>query len=52
MIFKPIPFLSGLIGLVVATNTTNGVVVSALILVPISTYTKLGGSYFKLGKAI
>jgi hypothetical protein len=52
MISKLVPFLSGLIGLVMAKNTTNGVVASALLLVPISTYMKLGGSYLKLGKAI
>lgn len=46
MTSKLIPPLSGLTSLVVATScTTNGVVVDVLLLVPISTNTKLGGSY-------
>jgi hypothetical protein len=50
MISKHVPPLSGLIGLVIGC-TTNGVT-RTLLLVPISTYTKLGGSYLKSGKTI
>jgi hypothetical protein len=44
MIFKHVPPLSGLIGL-------DGVA-RILLLVPISTYTKLEGSYLKSRKAV
>jgi hypothetical protein len=52
MILKPIPPLSGLIGLVMAIGYTTNGVVGTLILDPISIDTKLGGLYLKLGKAI
>jgi hypothetical protein len=49
MIFKPAPPFSGLINLVMVTScTTYGV----LLLVPISTDTKLGGLYLKSRKTI
>ncbi len=50
MISKLVPPLKGLIGLV--TSCTIDGVAEILLLVSISTYTKLGGSYLKLGKAI
>jgi hypothetical protein len=50
MISKLVPPLSGLIGLVIGC-TIDGVV-GILLFVIISTYTKLGGSYLKLGKTI
>jgi hypothetical protein len=50
MILKLVPPLSGLTGLV--TNCTIDSVVGTLLLVPISTHTKLGGSYLKLRKTI
>jgi hypothetical protein len=52
MISKNVPPLNRLISLVVATDHTMDGVVGALLLVPISTYTKIGGSYFKSWKAI
>jgi hypothetical protein len=48
MILKLVPPLSGLTGLV--TSCTIDGVVGILLLVPISTYTKFGGSYLKSGK--
>jgi hypothetical protein len=50
MISKSVPPFSGLTSLVTCW-TTNGVA-KILLLVPISTNTKLGGSYLKLGKAV
>jgi hypothetical protein len=50
MISKLIPPSSGLTGLVIGC-TIDGVV-GTLLLVPISTYTKLGGLYLKLGKTV
>jgi len=50
MIYKPIPPLSGLISLV--TSCTIDGIARTLLLVPISTNTKLGGSYLKLGKVV
>ncbi len=51
MMSKPIPLLSGLTSLVVAIGCIiDNVVVGALLLVSISTYTKLGGSYLNQGK--
>ncbi len=47
MISKLVPPFSGLTGLVTSC-TINGVAI-ILLLVPISTNTKLGGSYLKLG---
>jgi hypothetical protein len=52
MIYKHVLPLSGLIGLVVGTSCTTYGVVSVLLLVPNSTYTKLSGSYGKLGKVV
>jgi hypothetical protein len=52
MISKLVPPLNGLIGLVMATRCTIDGVVGVLLLVPISTHTKLGGSYLKSRKAI
>jgi hypothetical protein len=51
MIFKPIPRISGLIGLVVAISCTIDGVVGVL-LVPISTNMKLGGLYLKSRKVV
>ncbi len=51
-ISKHVPPLSGLIGLILATSCTTNVVVSILLLVLISTYTKLRGLYLKLGKVV
>jgi hypothetical protein len=48
MISKHVPPLSGLIGLVIG-YTTNGIT-GTMLLVPISTNTKLGVSYLKSGK--
>ncbi len=50
MISKLVPPLSGLIGLKIGC-TIDGVI-GILLLVPISTYTKLRGSYLKLGKVV
>ncbi len=50
MISKCIPPLSGLIGLVMTIGCMTNGDVGTLLLVPISTNTKLGGSYLKLGK--
>ncbi len=52
MIYKLVPPPSGLISLVVATSCTTHGVVGVLLLVPISTYTKLSDLYWKSGKAI
>jgi hypothetical protein len=52
MICKLVPPLSGLIGLVMATGYTKDGIVVTLLLIPISTNTKLGGSYLKSGKAV
>jgi hypothetical protein len=52
MISKHVPPLNGLISLVMATNYTTYGVVGTLMLIPISTNMKLGGSYLKLGKPI
>jgi hypothetical protein len=52
MISKLVPPLNGLIGLVGATSCITYGVVGALLLVLISTYTKLGGSYLKSGKVV
>jgi hypothetical protein len=52
MIYKLVRPLSGLIGLMVATSCTIYGVVGVLLPIPISTYTKLGDSYRKLGKTI
>jgi hypothetical protein len=50
MISKHVPPLSGLTSLIIS-YTTNGTV-GTLLLVPISTDTKLEGSYLKSRKAI
>jgi len=50
MISKHVPPLNGLIGLV-TSYTTNGIT-ATLLLVPISTNTKLGGLYLKSNKTI
>jgi hypothetical protein len=50
MISKHVPPLSGLSGLIIG-YTTNGIV-GTLLLVPISTYTKLEGSYLKSRKVV
>jgi hypothetical protein len=47
MILKKFPPLNGLIGLVMPIGCTIDDIVGILLLVPISTYTKLGGSYLK-----
>jgi hypothetical protein len=52
MIFKLGQPLSGLTSLVMATCCTIDGVIGTLLLVLISTYTKLGGSYLKLGKSV
>jgi len=52
VILKPIPPLSGLTSLVMATSYTIDGVVGTLLLVLISKYTKLNGLYLKLGKTI
>jgi len=52
MISKPIPPLSGLTSLVMATGCTKDGVVVTLLLIPISTNTKPRGSYLKSGKAV
>jgi hypothetical protein len=52
MISKPIPPFNGLIGLVLAIGYTTYGVIGTLLLVSILTYTKLGGSYLKLGKTV
>ncbi len=52
MISKHVPPLSGLIGLVVATCCTTNGVASALVLVPISINTKLGGLNLKLREVV
>jgi len=52
IISKPGPPLNGLISLVMATGCTIDGVIGTLLLVPISTYTKLGGSYLKFVKAV
>jgi hypothetical protein len=50
MISKPIPTINGLIGLI-TSYTTDGVA-GTLLLVPISTYTKLGNLYLKSKKIV
>jgi hypothetical protein len=45
MISKHVPHLSGLIGLIIGCTTYG--IVGTLLLVPISTYIKLEGSYLK-----
>jgi hypothetical protein len=50
MILKPVPPLSGLIGLVIG-YTTNGIA-GTLLLILISTNTKFGGSYLKSRKVV
>jgi hypothetical protein len=50
MIFKHVPPLNGLIGLV--TGCTIDGIARTLLLVPISTNTKLNGLYLKLRKII
>jgi hypothetical protein len=50
MTSKLIPPLSGLTGLVI--GCTINAIARTLLLVQISTYTKLGGLYLKLGKAV
>jgi hypothetical protein len=50
MISKVIPPLSGLIGLII-NYTTNGIA-KTLLLVPMSTNTKLGGLYLKSWKTV
>ncbi len=52
MIFKPAPPFSGLINLVMVISCTTYGVFGVLLLVPISTYTKLGGLYLKSSKTI
>ncbi len=52
MISKPIPPLNGLNGLVMAIGCTTDGVAGILLLVPISTYTKLWGSYLKSRKVV
>jgi hypothetical protein len=52
MISKHVPPLSGLIGLVMAIGCTANAIVGTLLLVPISTNTKLSGLFLKLGKVI
>jgi len=47
MLSKHVPPLSGPIGLVMAIGCTTNGVVGILLLVPISTNTKLGGLYLK-----
>jgi len=51
MIFNLVPPLNGLIGLVMATSTIDGIA-RTLLLVPIFKNTKLRGSYFKLGEVL
>jgi hypothetical protein len=52
MISKFVPPLNGLIDLVMAIGYTTNGVDGTLLLVPISTNTKLGGSYLKLRKVV
>ncbi len=49
-ISKPVPPLSGLTGLII--GCTIDAVTKTLLLVPISTNTKLEGLYLKLGKDV
>ncbi len=52
MIFKHVPPFSGLTDLLITIGYTTNGVAGTLLLVLISTYTKLGGSYLKSRKAI
>jgi len=52
MIFKPIPLLNGLTGLVMTTCRTIDGDARTLLLVPISTNIKFKGSYLKSRKMI
>jgi hypothetical protein len=52
MISKHLPPFNGLTGLVMATCCTIDDVVGILLLVPISTDTKLRGSYLKSRKVV
>jgi hypothetical protein len=52
MISKHVPPLGGLTNLVVATCCTTNGVVGVQLLVLISTYMKLGGSYLKSWKVV
>jgi hypothetical protein len=52
VIYKHVPPLSGLIGLEMATCCTIDGIVGTLLLILISTYIKLRGSYLKSGKTV
>ncbi len=52
MIFKLVPPLNGLIGLVMVTSYTTNGVIRILLLVLISIDTKLKSSYLKLGEVV